>query len=469
MKKEHKSPVTKRGKALRNGKTTAVRMLMKTYGRIAAIDREGPALNAVLEMNPQAEGIARVRDAELRAGIDRGPLHGIPVLVKDNIDTGDMMHTSAGSLALAGRYAPRDAFIAHRLREAGAVLVGKTNMTEFANFMADVMPSGYSSRGGQVKHPWGDFDPSGSSTGSAVAVAAGYVPVAIGTETFGSIISPASECGVVGVKPTVGLVSRSGILPISISQDTAGPMGRSVLDCAMALDAIAGPDANDPYTLHGKPTGGYARAVEYAPARLDGIRLGLDNRLHDGGAVENDAFLGALEQIKALGAEIVAVKQPEYPGELVWQTMRNEFRICMDHALRGSSGCPLTLAEIVAYNIRHGDTCLRYGQDVLEACLREGTGVENPAYLQARAGIRKTFVAELKRLHRKNGVAAVITPSCSLYAVAGYPSVTLPVGLADGKPQPLVLSGPAFSEAVLLRVARALERAVGFGALPPLP
>lgn len=463
----HDATITSAGEALRAKEITVSQMLCQARQRIAALDQCGEKLNAVLELNPQAEGIAISLDAQYEADVDLAPLHGIPVLLKDNIDTNDMMHTSAGSLALKGRYAPADAFIVKKLRDAGALLLGKANMTEFANYIAQDMPNGYSSRGGQVKHPWGDFDPSGSSTGSAVAVAAGYVPYAIGTETLGSIISPACEAGIAAVKPTVGLVSRSGILPISISQDTAGPMARCIKDCAIVLDVIAGPDPSDPYTLHGKNTTGYANAVDDAPQSLKGITIGLFNKDYDGNPVTNDAFLGALEVLKSLGAQItqVTLPKPEHESGIV---MSNEFRACMDYALQASMGCPTTLAEIAAYNIRHAESCLKYGQRTFESALHPDKGLNNPDYIKARQTIYEKMNRGIEQVFSDHHLSAVITPCCSFFPVAGFPSVTLPVGIHEGRPVPLVLNGCAFSEHTLLQIAKLLEDAVGYTAQPPL-
>lgn len=452
--------------ALIAGETTALEQLQLARDRIARLDGEGPALNAVLELNPQAEGIALAMDAEIREGKTRGPLHGVPVLLKDNIDTDDMMHTSAGSLALQGRFAPRDAFLVTKLREAGAVLLGKTNMTEFANYMADRMTNGYSSRGGQVKSPWGDTDPSGSSTGSAVAVAAGYVPLAIGTETYGSIISPSTQAGIVGLKPTVGVVSRRGVIPISASLDTAGPMARSVLDCAIALDVLCGPDAQDAHTLHGNPLGGYAKAVRTAPDSLKGMRFGLFNEDHKGAPQTAPTFRKALDALARLGAEIVETAPPPLPPESASWTMRGEFRACLEYALRGSAGCPATLAEIVEYNRAHRDTCLRYGQAVLERALSSQSTVRSPAYIHARQAIQSGYRANMERLFADGGFVAILTPECSSFAVGGYPSLALPVGTEGGFPVSLVFNGLAFCEKTLLRAAAALERIIGPGTLP---
>lgn len=459
-----KTPLMTMHENLVAGKTTSLALVLAAFARIAEMDKSGPTLNAVLEINPQAEQIARAMDAEISAGKIRGPLHGIPILVKDNIDTADMMHTSAGALALQDRYAPRDAHIVTRLREAGAVLLGKTNMTELANAMTDHMPNGYSSRGGQVKSRYGEaHDPSGSSTGSAVAVSAGYVPVSIGTETLGSIISPAGEAGVVGIKPTVGLASRQGIIPISISQDTAGPMGRSVLDCAIVLDIISGVDQDDPVTLHGQPTRNFAEAVRSLPESLQGIKLGIYTNEKSEDYRANPAFSAAVDMVKRLGAETISVELPAFPGHEVNVIFRNEFRQCMDYALRGSEGSPKTLSEIAQYNLRNPQACLRYGQTGIDRALRPGAGTHAAEYLEARGALYAGTIRALEHLFEDGGLTAILTPACSLFAVAGFPSITIPIGMENGKPVPLVINGPAFSEVPLVRLAAAVERAIGFG------
>src|SRR5579872_3999677 len=263
------------GRSLRSGETTSLGLVRAALERIAASDRQGPGLKAIIETNPDAEAIARALDEELRAGHWRGPLHGVPVALKDNIETADRTETTAGSLALAGTRPSRDAFVARRLREAGAVLVGKANLSEWANFRSVHSSSGWSARGGQALNPYVlTHSPCGSSSGSASAVAASYVPVSLGTETDGSIVCPAGFCSVVGIKPTVGLTSRAGVIPIAHSQDTVGPFALTVVDAAIVLTAIAGPDPEDPATL----AGGSRPLVDYAahldPNGLRGARIG---------------------------------------------------------------------------------------------------------------------------------------------------------------------------------------------------
>lgn len=441
--------------------------LAETQRKIAACDSAGPALNAVLEWNPEAEGIAAALEVEYKREGRRSPLHGIPVLLKDNIGTCDGMHTSAGTLALAGRFAPRDSFVAARLRAAGAVLCGKTNMTELANFMTDNMPSGYSSRGGQVRHAWKEgCDPSGSSTGSAVAVAAGYVRLAIGTETCGSIISPAAAAGIVGLKPTVGRVSRSGILPIAPSQDTAGPMARTVADCALAFAAIAGCDADDPAT---RPGGGLQDigCCRVRPEGLTGLRLGLYPLDGDDQPITQEAFFTAVRHLKSLGAEIVPYTPPRGTGRDMMAVLIHEFRPAMDAALKNDAGPVRSLAAIADYNDAHAAECLLYGQTNVLAALALPRPMLTQDYVNARRTARDALQA-LEKSIGESGLDAIVS-MCGLIAfpVTGCPALTLPVGVEDGLPVPLTLNGLPYSEEKLLAIASALEAAVDGDFRPP--
>ena len=292
--------------AMKLGAETSVSLAKKYLRRIEELNLCGPTLRAVLEVNPDALGIARALDRERKARGPRGPLHGIPVLIKDNIDTQDRMMTTAGSLALLGSIAPRDSFVAQTLRKAGAVILGKTNLSEWANFRGERSSSGWSGRGGQTNNPYVlDRNPSGSSSGSAVGVSANFCAVAVGTETDGSIVSPSSICGVVGIKPTVGLVSRSGIIPISCSQDTAGPMARTVTDAAILLGALTGIDPRDGITKtsRGKAYQDYTQFLDQNGLR--GARIGVARRYFDSAGVAAKLYESALEVLKRLGATLV--------------------------------------------------------------------------------------------------------------------------------------------------------------------
>lgn len=452
-------------KECENGEGGALEWLEKTRRRVAEMDQTGPKFNAILEWNPDAEGIAKALDHERMSTGIRSPLHGIPVLIKDNIDTGDGMHTSAGTLALAGRFAHRDAFVAARLRAAGAIICGKANMTELANFMTENMPNGYSSRGGQVRHAWkADADPWGSSTGSAVAVALGYVPFAIGTETCGSIISPACAAGVVALKPTVGSVSRSGIIPIAPSQDVAGPMARTVADCALAFSIIAGYDAEDPVTglCMGRQIPGLEDCKKYAPG-LKGVRLGLFDLDYEGKKIQYHAFHEAIRLLEALGAEIVPFTPPKDAARDMDKVLVHEFRPAMDAALRRGTGYVRSMADIAAFNNAHADECLHYGQTWIEQALALPRPMLAPEYIQARETAYKAL-RELEQSFAELSIDAVISPLCLIaFPVTGCPSLTLPVGVdeAEGIPIPLVFNGLPFSEGKLLAIGAALEAALG--------
>jgi amidase len=443
--------------------------LAETQKRIAAYDHAGPALNAVLEWNPEAGGIAAALEWEYSQKGRRSSLHGVPVLLKDNIGTADGMHTSAGTLALADRFAPRDSFVASRLWAAGAVLCGKSNMTELANFMTDSMPNGYSSRGGQVLHAWKEgSDPSGSSTGSAVAVAAGYVRLAIGTETCGSIISPAGEAGIVGLKPTVGWVSRSGILPIAPSQDTAGPMARTVADCALAFSILAGYDADDAST--GLGAGRAVPGIDCCgvrPEGLKGIRLGLYPLDGEDKPIKQEAFFTAVKHLKSLGAEIIPYSPPAGSGRHMMAVLTHEFRMAMDAALRSDAGSMRTLAAIAAYNEAHAVECLKYGQTNILAALALPRPMLTAEYVEARRTAQDALLALEKSFGEMELDAVVSMSGLMAFPVTGCPALTLPVGIDCGLPVPITLNGLPFSEGKLLAIGSALETAIGGDFRPP--
>ncbi len=469
MKPEHSSEILSLQASWEEGGPGPAEWLADTQRKIAALDSSGPCLNAVLEWNPEAEGIAAALARERETTGRRSPLHGIPVLLKDNIDTADGMHTSAGSLALADRFAAKDAFVAARLRAAGAVLCGKANMTEFANFMAENMPNGYSSRGGQVKSPWrADADPSGSSTGSAVAVAAGYVPLAIGTETCGSIISPSAAAGVVGLKPTVGWVSRAGILPIAPSQDVAGPIARSVADCALAFQWMAGFDADDPST--GQCVGRAVPGPEcLEDGDLRGVRLGLWELDEDDKPVRQPAFFSAVKALETLGAEIVPYSPPKGVGSAMITVLTHEFAPAMDAALRHGSGAIRTMAQIASFHEAHREACLRHGQKYILDALALRRPMLTQEYFEARQRARDGL-RDLRRGFEQLRLDAVVSKTGLMaFPVTGCPALTLPVGVdgETGLPVPLTLNGLPFSEGALLRIGAALERAVGIGSRPP--
>ncbi len=453
------------------GEVSACDLVAACLARIARYDKAGPGINAVLEVNPDAWHIAEALDLERRIRGPRGPLHGIPVLVKDNIDTGDKMHTSAGSLALKDSYAARDAFVAERLRAAGAVILGKTNMTEWANFMTRHMPSGYSSRGGQVKNPYGPgrFDVGGSSSGSGAAVAAGLAVAAVGTETSGSILSPSSQNSLVGIKPTVGLVSRTGIIPISHSQDTAGPMARCVVDAALLLQALAGRDEGDPATWRipadfpAELTAGLDKGA-LRGARIGVPRKGYWDKLPAG---KQAVMEEAIRALRDAGAEVVDPADiPSADAEWDLAVLVHEFKPALNAYLgRLAPHVPVhSLRDVIEFNLRYAEKMLKYGQVwMLEAEDTSGT-LTDPAYIAAR-------LRDL-RLSREEGIDAALAAhrldallfpgnlGAGIAAKAGYPSITVPAGYTkEGEPVGATFTGRAFSEPALIRWAYAFEQA----------
>jgi amidase len=465
------------------GKYTSRAITELYLRRIEALDNKGPRLNAVIELNPDALAIAEAMDNERRAGKVRGPLHGIPVLIKDNINTADQMQTTAGSLALAGNKASQDAFIVKKLREAGAVLLGKTNLSEWANFRSTRSTSGWSSRGGQTKNAYIlDRTPSGSSSGSGTAATANLCALAIGTETDGSIVSPASCNGLVGFKPTVGLVSRAGIIPISATQDTAGPMTRTVRDAAILLSAIAGPDPADPITQEstGKAAPDYTQFLY--PQALGGKIIGVEKSHLEGNSDAIPLFKKAIEVLKAQGATIVEVdvlKQINPLGDAEYDVLLYEFKDGVNKYLATANAKVKTLADVIAFNKQNESKAMPYfKQEILESS-QKLEGLSSPKYLEARrksqAGARKILDSTL----RNNKLAAIIgitsSPASGIdlingdswsgpgfsspAAMAGYPNITVPMGQAHGLPVGLSFVGPAYGEAGLLSLAYAYEQA----------
>jgi amidase len=466
--------------------TLTSRDLTAAYlARISQIDHAGPRLRSVIAVNPEALEIAARLDAERKAGRVRGPLHGIPVLIKDNLDTADRLATTAGSLALVGHRPPRDAHAVTLLREAGAVILGKTNLSEWANYRGQRSTSGWSARGGQTLNPYAlDRNPSGSSSGSAVAVAANLCAVAVGTETNGSILSPASVCGIVGVKPTVGLVSRAGIIPISASQDTAGPMTRTVRDAALLLAALAGADARDPAT-QGQPA---ALAADLSKVRADGALRGTRLGVVRGPFGFHPRFEARLDELvrllRSAGAEVVdPVKIPTLAklSAVQGDLLSFEFKDGLNRYLAepGRVTPIKTLAEAIAFNEAHRtEELLFFGQELFTAAQARGPLTEQ-AYLDVQAACR--------RLARDEGIDAALSAdrldalvmltvgpaaptdpvnggsssgySPSLAAVAGYPSVTVPALQVFGLPVGLSFVGRAWSDARLLSLAADFEHA----------
>ncbi len=469
---------------MRSGKETAVSLTTHYLRRIEAVDQNGPRVNSVIEINPDALRIARELDRERRATGPRGPLHGIPVLIKDNLDTHDRMMTTAGSLALMGSIPAQDSFVARKLREAGAVILGKTNLSEWANFRGDRSTSGWSARGGQTKNPYVlDRNPSGSSSGSGAAVSANLCAAAIGTETNGSIISPSCYCGIVGLKPTVGLVSRSGIIPISHTQDTAGPMARTVTDAAILLGAIVGPDPRDAETMRrsGAVMQDYTRFLD--PNGLRGARIGVVRRLFRGENRGARVMEASISILKAAGAVLVdPADLPSFgkEGDSEHQILHYEFKANLNSYLAGlGAGAPVrSLKEIIEFNDRNRPKELRlFGQETFLRAEAKGP-LTDTVYLEAlEKGLRLAREEGIDSVMDEHRLDALIGPSggpahvtdyvhgdrgsggsSSPAAIAGYPNITVPAGDVMGLPVGLSFFGKAWTEPTLLRLAYAFEQ-----------
>ena len=453
--------------ALDAGTLTSRQLVQAYLHRIAAFDAGGPELNSVRELHPHLAAQAARMDAERAAGRVRGPLHGIPILLKDNVGTDDMP-TTAGSIALEGSIPLRDAHVTAQLREAGAIILGKANLSEFANWVDLSMPSGYSSLGGQVINPYAFRDtPSGSSSGSGVAGTMALAAATVGTETSGSILSPSEANSLVGVKPTVGLVSRAGIIPLAPSFDTAGPMVRTVTDAAAMLTAMAGADPRDQATAAstGKiPEGGYLPALD--DGALEGVRLGIDS-IPSG--ERGQVIQRALEDLKAQGAEIVRIDnfdEAKNVGLAEIAAIPNEFKESLNRYLVEETAADLrvkSLGEIIDFNKRHPDK-VKYGQKLLEASnLTLGMRDEPTAIANRTAAVQASRAAIDATLLRYDLDAILSTGNgnANVGAAAGYPTVAVPAGYTNGGTRPVNLAflGTAFDEALLLGYAYDYEQA----------
>jgi amidase len=439
----------------------------KYLDRINRLDKSGPKLNAVIEVNPEAEAIAAALDRERKGKGPRGPLHGLPILIKDNIDTLDKMQTTAGSLALVGPPAGKDAGLVERLRAAGVVIIGKTNLSEWANFRSTKSTSGWSGRGGQTRNPYAlDRNPSGSSSGSAVAVAASLCAAAVGTETDGSIVSPASINGIVGIKPTLGLIPSAGIVPISHRQDTAGPMARTVSDAALLFSVLA--------------AGNYGAALGHRDA-LKGARLGVVRELFGAGTEVGAAMDQAVQTLKKLGAVVTdpaIIPNSAKVGELEEEALLWEFKNELDDYLKARGGPVKSLQEVIAFNEKNHDKELAlFGQELFLQAEAKGP-------LTSRQ--YTSLVAKLSRMAKSEGIDrtfadhqldALVAPTGGIAwktdysagdgdtsnasrpaAIAGYPHITIPSGHIAGLPVGLSFFGPPRSDARLIRYAWAFEQ-----------
>ncbi|HMJ65848.1 MAG TPA: amidase, partial [Candidatus Binatia bacterium] len=456
----------------------------KYLQRIGDIDKQGPSINSVIEINPDALGIARDLDRERKDRGPRGPLHGIPILIKDNIDTHDRMTTTAGSLALQGSVAPRDSFVVQRLREAGALVLGKTNLSEWANFRSTRSTSGWSGRGGQTKNPYVlARNPSGSSSGSGAAVAANLCAAAVGTETDGSIVSPSSFNGIVGIKPTLGLVSRAGIIPIAHSQDTAGPMARTVADAAALLGVITGIDSRDSVTSEsrGKAHHDYTQFLD--PRGLRGARIGVARKFFKFRAGTAKIFEDAIEGLKNAGATIIDPADiPSHGkfGDTEQQVLHYEFKAGLNKYLAGlgPDARVRTLEEIIDFNERNRDKEMPwFGQETMIKSQEKGPLTEKE-YVEAREKCRRLSRDEgIDAVMKEHQLDAIVAPTTGpahvtdyIYgdrdtggsswpaAVSGYPNITVPAGFIFGLPVGLSFFGRPYTEPTLIKLAFAFEQ-----------
>jgi amidase len=468
---------------MQQGKLSSRALTQFYLDRIEAIDRNGPRLNSIIEVNPQAIEIAGALDAERQANGPRGPMHGIPVVLKANIDTADGMETTAGSLALKGHRPPADAFIVARLRAAGAVILGKANLSEWANFRSSNSSSGWSSIGGQTRNPYDTMrNPCGSSSGSAVAVAASLTSVAIGTETNGSIVCPSSVNGIVGIKPTLGLVSRSGIIPIAHSQDTAGPMGRTVTDAAILLSAMVGADPADPLA-DSFPESVPDFAGGLSKDALAGARIGV-LRTHSGAGrdVRVDSIVeNTIATLRSLGAEVVDPVEIDTEGMSAAQreVLYYEFKADLNAYLKKSGAAISTMEEIIRFNETHADTVMpHFGQERMLAAQERGP-LSDQKYLDALEDSKRIARRGINNAMKAGNLDALIAPtrgpawmtdhingdqssgisSSSLAAVSGYASITVPAGYIVGLPIGISFIGGEHSDARLIQFAYAFEQA----------
>ncbi len=461
---------------MKSGAMTSEEITKKYLDRIERVDKNGPQLKSVIEVNPDALKIARQLDAERKSGKVRGPLHGIPVLIKDNIDTGDKMQTTAGSLALVGAAAPEDAVIVSKLREAGAVLLGKTNLSEWANFRSTRSSSGWSGRGGQVRNPYStDRSPCGSSSGTGVAVSANLCAIGIGTETDGSIVCPSGINGVVGIKPTLGLWNGDGIIPISHSQDTAGPMARSVADAAVLLGALAEKSLDYTQSLD---VNGLKNARIGIASDFFGFHTEVEKLMAD-------VFLSMKNSGATLVENLKFEKREEW-GKLEWQVLISEFKADLNTYLKNRTGLKVqSLADLIEFNKKNADTELKwFGQEIFEEA-EKTKGLDDPVYKEALSKVKEMTQKGIEKLMDEHQLDALIAPtngpswtidlvngdhfgggSSEAAAIAGYPAITVPAGFVHGLPVGITFFGKAWSEPTLIKLAYAFEQATKHRKVP---
>jgi len=467
---------------LATGQYTSEQLVELYLKRIEVIDKKGPVLNAVIEINPDAVSIAKEMDNERNTGKIRGVLHGIPILIKDNIDTADRMQTTAGSLAMVGNIASKDAFIVKKLREAGAIIIGKTNLSEWANFRSTQSCSGWSSRGGQTKNPYFlDHNPCGSSAGSGVAVAANLCVVAVGTETDGSIVCPSSVNGVVGIKPTVGLISRSGIIPISKTQDTAGPIARTVEDAAILLSVLSGIDDKDPITngSMGKRSADYTQFLDLDA--LKGKRIGIERKPQGNNQFVNAFFKKAVNLLKQRGTTIIEIDyidEINALGEAEFEVLQYEFKDGVNHYLSTANAKVKSLKDVIDFNNANEDKCMPFfKQETLESSNLK-PGLYDKKYTDSLNKSHNGSKNILDSIFHKNKLDAIcgitMGPSCSIdmiygdrwgysltmpAAVSGFPHITVPGGKVYDLPVGISFFGTSYSEPILIGIAYAYEQA----------
>jgi amidase len=464
--------------AMTRGEATAAEITKKYLDNIGTTDKK---INSIIELNPDAVEIAEQMDRERKAGKVRGPLHGIPVVLKDNIDTADKMKTTAGSLALVNAPMPqRDAFLVQRLRDAGAVIIAKTNLSEWANFRSTKSSSGWSGRGGQTRNPYIlDRNPCGSSSGSAAAIAANLAAIAVGTETDGSIICPAATCGIVGIKPTLGLISRSGVIPIAHSQDTAGPMTRTVADAAALLGVLVGSDERDPLTSQAaKGHSDYTQFLQKDGLR--GAKIGVARQYFGRNAKVDKLIESHLQALKNGGATLVDIEFPKLRdfGEAEYEVLLYEFKADLNQYLAGRGSRYRTLKDLIEFNEKNAEAEMPYfGQEIFHQAEAKGDLTERAyqiALLQTKLMTQEQGIDGVMEKHKIDAVVApsggvawmtdLVSGDCgvfessSLAAVAGYPNITVPAGYIQELPVGISFFGRAFSEPVLIRIAYAFEQ-----------